>query len=208
MADEQFMAAVQSGSVDAVRTMLANDPSLASARDGGGISALMNALYRHQQKVGEILRAAHPGLDIFEAASVGDSARLRELLKTEPEIVNAWSADGFTPLHFACFFGQEEAARMLLDGGADVNAMARNPMQVMPLHSAAAARNLAIVRALLERGAPVNARQQKGWTALHAAGQSGDREMFELLVSHGADPNLPNEEGVTSASLLNAGARF
>ena len=61
-------------------------------------------------------------------------------------------------------------------------AVANNPMQVTPLHSAAAARNLAIVRALLEHGAPVNARQQKGWTALHAAAQHGDKPMVEVAV--------------------------
>lgn len=196
-----FLAAVQSGSVDAVRSSLAKDASLASARDANGVSALMHALYRGHRVVADAIIAVHPGLDIFEAAATGDSGRLRQTLNTAPELVNAWSADGFTALHFACFFGQEEAARVLLDAGADVSAVARNAMQVMPLHSAAAARNLPIVRSLLEHGAPVNARQQKGWTALHEAAQNGNGAMFDLLVSHGADPNLANEDGVTSKQL-------
>jgi len=43
------------------------------------------------------------------------------------------------------------------------------------------------VRALLEHGADVNARQEGGWTALHAASQNGDVEMVRLLIAAGAD---------------------
>ena len=40
---------------------------------------------------------------------------------------------------------------------------------------------------LLEHGADVNARQEGGWTALHAASQNGDVEMVRLLIAGGAD---------------------
>jgi ankyrin repeat protein len=43
----------------------------------------------------------------------------------------------------------------------------------------------------------VNARQQKGWTALHAAAQHGDKPMVEVLLKHGANPNAKNDEGRT-----------
>ncbi len=43
------------------------------------------------------------------------------------------------------------------------------------------------MRALLEHGADVNARQEGGWTALHAASQNGDVEMARLLIAAGAD---------------------
>jgi ankyrin repeat protein len=124
-------------------------------------------------------------------------AGLRAILDSDPRLANASSADGFTPLHFAAFFGEESVARVLLEHHADAGAVANNPMQVTPLHSAAAARNLAIVRALLEHGAPVNARQQKGWTALHAAAQHGDKPMVELLLKYGASPNAKNDDGYT-----------
>jgi ankyrin repeat protein len=59
------------------------------------------------------------------------------------------------------------------------------------------------VRALLEHGAPVNARQEKGWTALHAAAQHGDRAMVELLLKYGANPNAKNDEGHTPDQVAN-----
>ncbi len=46
------------------------------------------------------------------------------------------------------------------------------------------------MRILLEHGAEVNARQEGGWTALHAASQNGDVEMVRLLIAGGADVQM------------------
>ena len=48
---------------------------------------------------------------------MGDIERLRTLLDADPSLANAWSDDGFTPLHFAAFFNQPKAAQLLLDLG-------------------------------------------------------------------------------------------
>jgi ankyrin repeat protein len=58
-----------------------------------------------------------------------------------------------------------------------------------------------MVRDLLKHGAPVNARQQHGWTPLHAAAQNGNLEIIEILLQNGADPSIKNEEGVTALDL-------
>ena len=109
------------------------------------------------------------------------------LIGANPELINSYSHDGWTPLHLACFFGQPGIAEALIAQGADVRARARNAMQNTPLHAAAAGRSKDAVRALLEHGADVNARQEGGWTALHAASQNGDVEMVRLLIAGGAD---------------------
>jgi ankyrin repeat protein len=197
------IAAVMAGDATQVRALVAADRSLAAARDENGVSALMHALYRQRKDLAELLRASRPELDIFEASSLGRSDLIEELVERNPRLANSRSGDGFTPLHFAAFFGEESVARVLLEHHADAGAVANNPMQVMPLHSAAAGRNLAIVRALLEHGAPVNARQEKGWTALHAAAQHGDRAMVELLLKYGANPNAKTDEGHTPDQVAN-----
>jgi ankyrin repeat protein len=75
-----------------------------------------------------------------------------------------------------------------------------NGMRVMPLHSAAAARSVAISRLLLERGAPVDARQGEagGFTPLMEAGLNGQVELIELLLAFGAHPTLRDGEGLTA----------
>ena len=185
---------------DAVRRLIEEDPAAAEARDANGVSLLMQCLYRGRRDLAELTASKKKSLDIFEASSVGRLERLGELARDSAS-ANARSADGFTALHFACFFGQAESARVLIENGAAVDAVAANPMKVMPLHSAASVRNLEAARLLLEHGAPVNARQQGGWAPIHAAAQNGDRSLVVLLLKHGADSRLANDDGKTPASV-------
>lgn len=201
----EVIAAIQAGDADKLRNLLTKDPTLASARDEKGVSAIMTALYQRRTDLLKRLLAVKPALDIFEATAVGRTERVAELLKSDPGLAKSWSADGFTALHFACFFGQDATGMLLLDNDADAAAEARNPMKVMPLHSAASARNAALGKALIEHGAPVNARQAMGWTPIHAVAQNGDKAMAELLLKHGADPRMTNDEGVSAVDLAKKG---
>jgi ankyrin repeat protein len=198
---EHAFELLQAGDADGLRRLLEQDPAFSEARDSIGVSLLMHSLYRGHRDLAELIASKKKALDIFEAASLGRLDRLKQCLRDDASDINSRSIDGFTALHFACFFGQPEAARLLIEGGAAVDSVAANPTKVMPLHSAASARNLAAARLLLEHGAPgiVNARQQGGWIPLHAAAQNGDRPMVDLLLKHRADPKLVNDQGKTSA---------
>jgi uncharacterized protein len=154
------------------------------------MSELLQAIYRGDQARADELLAAGPELDIFEAAAVGRPERLRELLDDDPSLANAWAEDGFQPLGLASFFGHVDAARLLVERGAEVNSASRNDFKVMPLHSAAATGDADIryelARLLLEHGADANTRQQDDFTPLMAADQHGDERLRALLVEHGA----------------------
>lgn len=189
---------LQAGDFDGLCRFLEETPGAAEAKDAAGVSLLMHTLYRgHRELAGLIANKKHD-LDIFEASSLGRIEQLKELTGDAADL-NSYSADGFTALHFACYFGQPETAQLLVERGAKVDTTANNPTHVMPLHSAASARNLAAARLLLEHGAPVNARQQAGWVPIHAAAQNGDREMVDLFLTHGADSAIANDAGQTAA---------
>jgi len=64
----------------------------------------------------------------------------------------------FAPIHLASRAGFVEAARILIDAGADVNIRARAPHRATPLHWACRAGNYDIVVLLVEHGnADINA---------------------------------------------------
>lgn len=182
--------AIEAGNADLVRSMVADDPDLAASRSGTGVSAVLWARYRNHAAVVDALLAAGPTLDVFDAAALGRLERLTQLVNADPRQADAWSADGFTPVGLAAFFGHPEAVRFLLERGVDVHAVARNAMRVQPLHAATAARSAESVRLLLEAGADPDAEQQEGYTALMVARRHDDVAIVELLLAHGAhDPD-------------------
>lgn len=201
---EELIGAVNTGDADRVTTIVSAEPALASTRDGDGVSVLMLSRYRSNRAVTDALLAAGPDLDVHEAAALGYLDRLRERLEEDPSRVGSLSADGYTALHFAAFFAKPEAARILLEAGAQVDVVARNEMRVQPLHSAAAGRQIEICRLLIAAGADVNARQAGGFTPLHEAAQNGDPEMVELFLSAGADPAVTTDDGKSAAATAEA----
>jgi uncharacterized protein len=198
---EHVFEAIERGDVDGLREILQSDPGSAAARTASGISALMLARYSQRMDMVELLLAARPPLDLFEAATVGDIGRLQELLQEEPEAAEVWSPDGFTPLHLASFFGQPDAVSLLLEAGAEPRSVSRNPMSLTALNSAVAARQRDIVAMLLDSGADPNAAQVGGWTPLHSAAHLGDAKLVELLLERGADPALSSDDGRDAAAM-------
>lgn len=184
---QQFFEAIRSGDRAKVDALLACDATLLAAKDEKGLGAYTAAKYSGRNDIAVLLLEKGVELDIFAACMAGFKQRVVELLRANPDLVGAYSHDGWTPLHLACFFAQPDLVAALIAEGADVNAQSRNPMKNTPLHAAAAGRNREAARALVEHGADVNARQEGGWTPLHSASQNGDVEMARLLIAAGAD---------------------
>jgi ankyrin repeat protein len=162
-------------------------------------SPVLAALYERDP---ERARAAADGraLDLFEAAAIGDRARVDELLAADPASAAAVTPDGFTALHLAAFFaGDSDIARALLGAGAPVDVHAANDMRVTPLGSAAAAGARDVASALLDAGADANAAQAGGYTPLHSAAANGDPALVDMLLAHGAEAARVADDGRTPA---------
>ena len=160
------------------------------------MSELLQALYQGNRARADALIAENPELTIFEAAAAGRTERVRELLHEDPSLANAFGEDGFHPLGLACFFGHVETARVLLEHGADVDALSRNDrIQTAAIHAAAAsneegtdeATRYELVKLVLDHGADPNLQQAGGFRAIDAARQNGDAKVEQLLRDRGAD---------------------
>jgi len=199
MTNELFLA-VTEGDVETVRSLVAEDPALASARDGSGLSMILLALFNQQREVADVLLAADPELGVLDAAAAGRADRLRELVANDPETaLRERTPEGFTPLGVAAFLGGPEVVCVLLEAGADADDDADNQFGVRPVNAAAAAHDHETMRLLLDAGADADAQQKGGFTALHEAAHSDDVEMARLLLAAGADPSLADDDGHDAA---------
>lgn len=197
MAASQFMEAIKNGQVDLVREILQRRPGLGNATDDKGITAVLMAAYSHNEEMLRLVLSYKQNLDIFESAAIGDVTRIENNIRLSPCSVNDFSVDGYTPLGLACYFGHSDAARLLIDEGADVNLPSNNHMRVTPLHSACAIGHMEIARLLVENEADINAAQENGILPIHSAAHNGFNELLVFLLENGADVNAKADNGKT-----------
>ena len=166
------------------------------------MSEALQALYQGDAEKARDLLGPDDGLTVFEAAAFGRTERLGRILDGDPDQARALSDDGFTALHLAIFGGQEDALRVLLERGADPNAVSTSDIaKVPPLGTAAFVRSVPLARLLLDSGADPNGRGEGGFTALHSAAQNEDEKLARLLLERGADPSLTADDGRSPADL-------
>ena len=199
-----FLKLIQTGATAEVAAAVEGDPALVQARDPQGVSALLWSVYAGQPVVRDYLLAqlvTHGVLlDVFEAAAVGDVLRLGDILTADPAAAHSFSGDGWTPLHLAAAFGTAASVDLLVQHGAQVDAVSKNPQRNQPLHAAMAlGRNPETVRLLLGHGADPNATQVGGFTSLFSAATANRRDLVELLIDHGAHALHRSDLGKTAA---------
>jgi ankyrin repeat protein len=132
---------------------------------------------------------------IASAAQSGEVEALRQRLDARPDLISALAGRGFpkaTALHLAALRNQHEAARLLIERGADLDAR-EFPDNAAPLHFAAMYGDLDMVRLLVEAGADVDGRGDDpgvgilGWASCF---RQVREDVADYLISHGATLNI------------------
>ena len=133
------------------------------------------------------LAAAERDASLAQAAQAGDVATVEALLLREDIGVDTPDPYGTTALHWAAYRDDVEMATRLIAAGADVNRPSR--YGATPLSLACVTGNPALIGPLLEVGAFPNLRAA-GEPPLLTCARSGQVEAVELLLTHGANPNI------------------
>jgi len=131
-------------------------------------------------------------LDLIQSE---DISRIIKVLEFDPGLVNM-PIDEWTPLHWACQLSSVEAAKALIDAGADINA--RDSDGETPLHIACSEGQVDIVKLLLESEVlDINNETDEGKTALMFAAQACSCETCKMLLEKGANPGHSDAAGRT-----------
>uniref|UniRef100_A0A8C3HNM1 BCL3 transcription coactivator n=1 Tax=Chrysemys picta bellii TaxID=8478 RepID=A0A8C3HNM1_CHRPI len=141
----------------------------------------------------------HGQTSVHLACEHGSPRCLRELLEwgsNRPEL-EARNYEGLTPLHVSVATSNRDTVLLLLEHGADIDAVDIKSGR-SPLLHAVENNSLDMVELLIQNGANVNAQSYAGCTALHVASGRGLLDALRLLVRNGADCGIKNYHNDTA----------
>jgi ankyrin repeat protein len=111
--------------------------------------------------------------------------------------------DAQSALWDAAISGDTTEIVKALDAGAKIDSLdtRRSQNGRRPLNWAALANSAPAVRVLLARGAPIDAQNLTGFTALHHAAEAGSVETAEALIAAGAKLDIANRHGMAAVEV-------
>ncbi len=172
-----------------------------NARNKDGNTPLFIAVKKNYQKLGDML--LQKKADIFSTNSENKSP-LRIALSSNTdvqewflssEVIKAQDGIGNTPLHLAVEWKYDNAVKLLLEKGAQVNKTNHNGET--PLFNAVKVNSLSIISILINKGANKEFRDYFGNTLLHHCVAHNSQDAATLLIQSGANINSKNLAGQT-----------
>uniref|UniRef100_H2XSN5 SAM domain-containing protein n=1 Tax=Ciona intestinalis TaxID=7719 RepID=H2XSN5_CIOIN len=124
-------------------------------------------------------------LDIFTAASLGESEIVQEILDRKAARLNSVNRLGWSALMYASYMGHENTVHCLLDNSADPNQ--RTPQGYSSIILASMCGNEHCIHVLIQQGGDINAVDKRGWSALLHSASAGHQQTTEFLIKCGAN---------------------
>jgi ankyrin repeat protein len=175
------------GQVDMIKFLLEKGAAI-NARDEQKMTAVNRAVQddswapkEARRKCVELLISKGADYTISDAAWLGDSAKVEQLLKNNPALADS------DALLISVKEGHTNTAELLIKSGADLDA---NLFGTPLLHVAANSGNIEVVKVLLNNGADLNQRGAFGELALHWAAAKGHTDTAKLLLDAGSEINI------------------
>jgi len=161
--------------------------------------------------------------EFFDAVSRGDVAMVKTMIDRIPEFVRA-KHDGATPLHFAAINNRPEVVAVLIAHGADLHAQ-DDEYSAMPIGWANEKGHTEMVEYLLRKGTVLTLNRAAAYgcidrvrellldedsqvnmidgygAPIHEASLWGHPEIVDLLLAHGANPDIKNRDGLTAFAI-------
>lgn len=178
---EALTEAINAGRDDLVDQLLFQNPDWVNAQDSMGTSMLMHALHERQPWVAGVIIRHRRQFSPWELAACGLEGDLRKQLDENPAIVYEFSPEGYPLTFMAAFFGQDVTLRLLLERGADPNAIAKNATKMTALHGAALQNHPEVAQMLINYGCSTKLRDQEGKTAKEIAESLEHEEVLAVL---------------------------
>ncbi|MEK6373849.1 MAG: ankyrin repeat domain-containing protein [Acidobacteriota bacterium] len=203
------LAAAAAGGQDKAAEFLIAQKAVVDEPSYGGNTPLHSAARTGSAAVAKVLVAngADPNRRNARNESPLTLAAEREDLEILRVFVNAKADTGYL-LHRVLYAGNIGAARILIEGGADV-ALKDKDSGESPLHMAAKKGLAEAVDLLIAAKAEVNEPNGSGWTALYLAVAERHVDVVDRLLRAGADPNsevpFPPDENTPVARAASKG---
>ncbi|MBD3170229.1 MAG: hypothetical protein GF307_12155 [candidate division Zixibacteria bacterium] len=140
--------------------------------------------------------------EIHNVIEEGNLDQVKELLESNPDLINATYNYGQSVMHAAAYSGHIEIVKYLIEKGADVNA--RSGQNSNPLHGAAYYGHEDIVKLLIENGAEVDNPNAYDYRPMLSACAGGHLNIVKMLIDAGADIEATTYDGANA--LLTAAA--
>ena len=136
--------------------------------------------------------------DISQVIVAGTPNDIALMLNELPDINEALAgADGHTVLHIAVLTGEVEKVKVILERRPHLEPLTSNK-KYTPLHTAVIYDQGAVIEALLDAGANIEATAQNGLTSLHLAAMKGHAGATSVLLRRGASVHTTEVNGATA----------